>query len=104
SARFVWGAFSSKPGVDDIARRDEKLTLVISPLILTALTLALGPGPGLLDGYFTAWTSALPAVAVGDGNYHLALWHGLEPAQAFSAVTIVAGVALFIFGPPSREV
>lgn len=104
SARFVWGAFSSKPGVDDIARRDEKLTLVISPLILTALTLALGPGAGLLDGYFTAWTSALPAVDVGDGNYHLALWHGLEPALAFSAVMIVAGVALFIFRRPFARV
>lgn len=104
SARFVWGAFSSKPGVDDIARRDEKLTLVISPLLLTVLTLALGPGAGLLDGYFTAWTSALPAVDVGDGSYHLALWHGLEPALAFSAVTIVAGVALFIFRRPFARV
>ena len=104
SARFVWGAFSSKPGVDDIARRDEKLTLVISPLILTALTLALGPGAGLLDGYFTAWTSALPAVDVGDGNYHLALWHGLEPALAFSAVTIVAGLTLFVFRKPFASV
>src|SRR5699024_11666099 len=80
SARFVWGAFSSKPGVDDIARRDEKLTLVISPLILTALTLALGPRAGLLAGYFTAWTSALPAVDVRDANCPLAPWHGPPPA------------------------
>ena len=104
SARFVWGAFSTKPGVDDIARRDEKLTLVVSPLILTALTLALGPGVGLLDGYFSAWTAGLPAVAEGDGHYHLALWHGFEPALAFTAVTVAAGVALFIFRRPFAKV
>jgi multicomponent Na+:H+ antiporter subunit A len=97
SARFVWGAFSSKPGVDDIARRDEKLTLVVSPLILTAMTLALGPGAGLIDGYFSAWTDSLPIVAADDGHYHLALWHGLEPALALTAVTIAVGITLFIF-------
>ncbi|RAC11429.1 Na+/H+ antiporter subunit A, partial [Burkholderia multivorans] len=43
SARFVWGAFGTKPGVDDIARREENVTLVVSPIILTILTLALGP-------------------------------------------------------------
>ena len=31
----------------------------------------------------------------GDGNYHLALWHGLEPALALSAVTIAVGLGLF---------
>ncbi|NJC55833.1 Na+/H+ antiporter subunit A [Brevibacterium marinum] len=95
SARFVWGAFSSKDGVDDIARRDEKITLVISPIVLTVLTVVLGPASGLLDGYFSAWTSQLPAVDPGDGDYHLALWHGLEPALALSAVTIAVGVGLF---------
>ncbi|WP_166976379.1 Na+/H+ antiporter subunit A [Brevibacterium atlanticum] len=104
SARFVWGAFSSKPGVDDIARRDEKLTLVVAPLILTALTLALGPGAGLLDGYFSAWTDSLPVVAEDDGHYHLALWHGLEPALAFSAVTIAVGLALFVLRRPFAKV
>src|SRR5699024_10249800 len=70
SARFRWGASSSRPRVDGSGRRAEKPTRVISPLTLTALTLALAPGAGRLDGYFTAWTSALPAVDVGDGNYH----------------------------------
>ncbi len=104
SARFVWGAFSSKPGVDDIARRDEKVTLVVAPLILTAMTLALGPGVGLLDGYFSAWTDSLPVVSAEDGHYHLALWHGLEPALAFSAVTIAAGLALFVLRRPFAKV
>lgn len=95
SARFVWGAFSSKPGVDDIARRDENVTLVISPVILTVLTLALGPGVGIVDTYFQAWTRALPATDPADGEYYLALWHGLEPALGLSAVTIAAGLGLF---------
>jgi multicomponent Na+:H+ antiporter subunit A len=104
SARFVWGAFSSKPGVDDIARRDEKLGLVFSPIILTALTLALGPGAGLLDGYFSAWTAELPIVAAEDGHYHLALWHGFEPALAFTAVTVAVGAALFFLRHPFARV
>ncbi|AOP55362.1 Na(+) H(+) antiporter subunit A [Brevibacterium aurantiacum] len=95
SARFVWGAFSSKDGVDDIARRDEKITLIISPVMLTVLTVALGPAVGLVDGYFEAWTSTLPVIDPGDGDYHLALWHGFEPALALSAVTIAVGLGLF---------
>ncbi|GAA1928819.1 Na+/H+ antiporter subunit A [Brevibacterium antiquum] len=95
SARFVWGAFSSKAGVDDIARRDEKITLIISPVMLTVLTVALGPAAGLIDGYFGAWTSTLPVIDPGDGDYHLALWHGLEPALALSAITIAVGLGLF---------
>ncbi|WCE39925.1 Na+/H+ antiporter subunit A [Brevibacterium sp. BDJS002] len=96
SARFVWGAFSSKAGVDDIARRDEKITLIISPVMLTVLTVALGPAAGLTDGYFGAWTSTLPVIDPGDGDYHLALWHGLEPALALSAITIAVGLGLFV--------
>lgn len=95
SARFVWGAFSSKDGVDDIARRDEKITLIISPVVLTALTVGLGPAAGFIDGCFAAWTSTLPVIDSRDGDYHLALWHGLEPALALSAVTIAVGLLLF---------
>ncbi|MDN5587553.1 MAG: Na+/H+ antiporter subunit A [Brevibacterium sp.] len=95
SARFVWGAFSSKDGVDDIARRDEKITLIISPVVLTALTVGLGPAAGFIDGCFAAGTSPLPVIDSRDGDYHLALWHGLEPALALSAVTIAVGLLLF---------
>lgn len=104
SARFVWGAFSSKDGVDDIARRDEKLTLVISPIVLTALTVVLGPGAGLVDGYFNAWTSTLPIIDPGDGHYHLALWHGFEPALALSGLTIAVGIGLFFVRGPFAKV
>ena len=97
SARFVWGAFSSKPGVDDIARRDENVTLVISPIILAALTLILGPAAGVLDPYLKAWTSVLPTTNPADGEYYLALWHGFEPALGLSAVTVAAGLVLFWF-------
>lgn len=104
SARFVWGAFSSKEGVDDIACRDEKLPLVIAPIILTVLTVALGPAAGHIDGYFSAWTSTLPAVTSGDGNYHLGLWHGFEPALAFTAVTIAVGSGIFVLRRPFAKV
>ncbi len=96
SARFVWGAFSSKPGVDDIARREENLTLLIAPLFLTVLTIALGPAASSVDGLFSSWTSGLPTAAPADGEYHLALWHGLEPALALSGVTIAVGLGIFL--------
>ena len=63
--------------------------------MLTVLTVALGPAVGLVDGYFEAWTSTLPVIDPGDGDYHLALWNGFEPALALSAVTIAVGLGLF---------
>ena len=97
SARFVWGAFGTKPGVDDIARREENVTLVVSPIILTILTLALGPFAMVVDTYVEAWSASLPATDPADGEYYLAMWHGFEPALGLSAVTIAAGLLLFVF-------
>src|SRR5690606_35516732 len=54
--------------------------------------LALGLAAGSLDPLFRGYADLFPA----DGeNYHLALWHGIEPALAISAVTLVVGLLLF---------
>ena len=91
-ARFLWGAFATKRDVDPVEWRTAARSIIVSPLILSAAGLALGFVTAdvgeLLGGYSHAFPSA------GD-DYHLALWHGLEPALAISAATIVLGLAVF---------
>ncbi|GAA4283573.1 Na+/H+ antiporter subunit A [Brevibacterium daeguense] len=96
SARFVWGAFAVKPGVEPLKRARESSLFKSAPVILTAFTLLCGLGANLLDPVFAAWTSGLPSE--GGEPYHIALWHGLEPALLLSALTIALGLTMFWFG------
>ena len=95
AARFVWGAFARKKDDDgravaDVAWPGAPMGFVASPLALAAATAAAGVTAswwgGILEGY---------ADTVGDGNYHLALWHGWEPALGLSAVALAVGAAIF---------
>ncbi|MHA6793215.1 hydrogen gas-evolving membrane-bound hydrogenase subunit E [Pseudonocardia bannensis] len=95
TARFLWGAFAAKPGVE--AREVSRPTLALTvPTWIAALGgLALGAGyplvDALADGYATAYPAGDDALAAG---YHLALWHGLGLPLAFSAVAVLGGLAL----------
>ncbi|MBG6239105.1 multicomponent Na+:H+ antiporter subunit A [Mycetocola sp. CAN_C7] len=90
SARFFWGAFASRPGVEPCTLHADGWGILIAPAILSGITIALGfaaaPVSTALEPY---------ADTMGDGDYHLALWHGLEPALGISAVVVLAGLALF---------
>jgi multicomponent Na+:H+ antiporter subunit A len=97
SARFMWGAFATKPGVDKIGTVRERPLFWGAPVILAVTGVVLGLAAPAVD-YFIAGYSALFAtdqVSPEGEIYYLALWHGLEPALAFSAFTLVAGGALF---------
>ncbi len=86
SARFLWGAFATKPGVAPtvVARPEAGLTV---PVWLPALAgLALGVAYPVAD--------ALAAGYAGPGEYHLALWHGPGLPLLFSVVALVLGLAL----------
>ncbi|MGN7248486.1 Na+/H+ antiporter subunit A [Janibacter anophelis] len=94
SARFLWGAFATKgatgpaPSPTPFAASN---ALLIAPVLLAATTLVGGFVGDL-------WTDLFhPYVATLDGPEpeHLALWHGLTPALALSAVAIVGGLLLF---------
>ncbi len=93
SARFLWGAFSRKPGVEACRPVHEHANFLMAPALLSASGLALGLIAHLVDGWVAGYPTAFPA---GEESYHLALWHGLEPALAISAVTLACGAVLFV--------
>ncbi len=94
SARFFWGAFARKPDVEPVADATGHPDFLISPAILAVAGVGLGVAAPLVDG----WLAGYPATfAAGTGEtYHLALWHGFEPALGISVLTIALGAVLFI--------
>jgi multicomponent Na+:H+ antiporter subunit A len=100
SARFVWGAFASKPGVEPCLRTASDGPLfTIAPAALTVLTVGGAFAAGGIDRIVTAWSSTLPVdpAASAEHPYHVALWHGFEPALLLSLITIVLGLTMFAF-------
>jgi multicomponent Na+:H+ antiporter subunit A len=92
--RFLWGAFARKPGCADTELLHPPGPLFLAPPAVLALTgLLAGPASPLLDPLVTAYAEQLPLIA--PEAEHLALWHGLQPALALSAVTLLGGWALF---------
>ncbi|WP_312162763.1 monovalent cation/H+ antiporter subunit A [Phenylobacterium sp.] len=72
------------------APHDPGIGLWGPPAVLTALVIAIGLAPALLAGpLVNAVTAAVTGGAAPD--VHLALWHGLTPALAMSAVALTAG-------------
>ncbi|WP_420734485.1 Na+/H+ antiporter subunit A [Brevibacterium luteolum] len=98
SARFVWGAFAVKPNVEPVDPGGDSPLLMTAPTILTILTLTGGLAASAVDRIIAPWSSQLPA---GDAEaYHLALWHGPEPALMFSLLIISIGIVMFLFREP----
>jgi len=103
TARFLWGAFASKPGVEPAEFVHEHVDFLLSPAILALTSLGLGIASPLLDPLFGRYADTVPPLsgeasavsAEAPDAAHLALWHGLEPALGISAVTLVLGLALF---------
>ena len=93
SARFFWGAFFSKRGVETVKPIKENAGFLFSPVLLAASGIALGLAAPLVDGMLSGYSETIPAE--GDHAYHLALWHGFEPALAVSAATLLVGAAVF---------
>jgi multicomponent Na+:H+ antiporter subunit A len=100
SLRFFWGAFMGKAGVDECRHTtDEGFGFLFAPVLLAASGLALGIAAPVVDASIARYADSFESQ--GDHTYHLALWHGLEPALAISAVTLVLGVLVFL-GPGRR--
>jgi multicomponent Na+:H+ antiporter subunit A len=95
SARFFWGAFFRKNDVETVRPVHESIDFLFSPAILAVSGAVLGIFPSVMDVSAAAYSKAFPA-ASGE-SYHLALWHGLEPALAFSGATLIFGAALFLW-------
>lgn len=100
SARFVWGAFASKPGVEPTVRSAQDGPLfTAAPAVLTLMTIAGAFAAGVVDRIATSWTAPLAVDPAADpaAPYHVALWHGFEPALLLSVLTIAAGLTMFVF-------
>ncbi|MGN9809691.1 Na+/H+ antiporter subunit A [Micromonospora sp. BQ11] len=95
SARFVWGAFATRPGVTltDVGRVAP--AMLTPPAVLAGAGLVAGPVAGVLDGLLSPYAKIFGAV-----DYHLALWHGLSPALGLSALAVAGGGALFALRGP----
>ena len=93
SARFVWGGFAAKPGVEPIGFKPVSPAFLAAPAVLAAASVLFGLWPAPLDKVIASYAGLFPA----DGpETHLALWHGWTPALGLTALTLAAGVVLFL--------
>ena len=91
SARFVWGAFATKPGCGATTAHDPARLFVGPVVVLGAAGLVLGLVPALADPLAQAYAGRYPGE-----QEHLALWHGLSAALLLSAATLGAAAGLFL--------
>jgi multicomponent Na+:H+ antiporter subunit A len=92
TARFLWGAFATKPGV----RRSDVAPIpagfLAAPTLLAVLCLALGFLSGAQNAVFGQYADVLP---VGGHPPGLALWH--RPGLAFALSATSFGIGLLLF-------
>jgi multicomponent Na+:H+ antiporter subunit A len=91
SARFVWGAFATKPDCGPSRVHALPAGLLAPVVLLGGAGLLLGLLPGLADPLVQAYVASY---GEGEGE-HLALWHGINAALLWSGATLAAGAALF---------
>ena len=92
TARFIWGAFASKPGVEQRQAVRGEADFLLSPALLAVAGLAAGLAAPVLDGWFHGYAEQLPVLAAAPA--HLALWHGWEPALGISAAVLLIGAVV----------
>ena len=96
--RFVWGAFGTKKDASGTPRAstpwpDPPIGFLAAPVVLAALSLAAGIAAPWLDTALSGYADTVGAPPAHP--YHLALWHGLEPALFLSLGSIALGAAVF---------
>lgn len=92
SARFLWGAFARKNGVEKVRPVHESVSFLASPTILAVSGIVLAPLFWLVGDVLAGYPDRFPPDA---HEYHLALWHGFDGAFLVSALTLLGGLALF---------
>lgn len=94
SARFLWGAFADKPGVEPVDPKRPAAGLLAPTWTAAVAGLVLGCVPPLVDALAQPYAEAYPATDATEADYHLALWHGLSLPLLFSVVALAGGLAL----------
>jgi multicomponent Na+:H+ antiporter subunit A len=100
SARFMWGAFAVKPGMDPTPFKAIHPSFLAAPAVLSLLTLAYGLWPVPVDGWIQPYAALFASTAPDAGSPaeqagHLALWHGITPALGLTALTFALGLAMY---------
>lgn len=95
SARFMWGAFATKPGIERTPFKAIKPAFLAAPALLSFLTIVYGLWPAPVDSWIQPYAALLAGGEEAVDAGHLALWHGLTPALGLTAITFVAGAAMF---------
>ncbi|MEU9506588.1 Na+/H+ antiporter subunit A [Micromonospora sp. NPDC048170] len=95
SARFVWGAFATRPGVEPTVLGRVPTSMLVPPALLAAVGLVAGPAAGILDGLLRPYAELFGVV-----GKDLALWHGLSPAFGLSALAVAGGAVLHALRGP----
>lgn len=97
--RFLWGAYWTKRDVTTTDWPDPPIGFLASPVLLAAASLALGFLSPIVDHWLAPYADGVPEATPGvpapDYPYHLALWHGLEPALFISLGTLALGAGVF---------
>jgi multicomponent Na+:H+ antiporter subunit A len=91
TARFLWGAFATKPGVAAAAPGRVAAGFLAAPLLLALASVVLG----LLGGPQTSALRPYADLAGGGHPEKLTLWHEPGLALVLSVVSITVGLALF---------
>jgi len=93
SVRFVWGAFWTRPGCAPTPLHREPAMVAASPAVLAAASVVAAFAVTAIEPLYTSYADGLP----GPDEYHLAIWHGLEPALWLSLAVFALG-ALLVWG------
>ncbi|PYI65544.1 Na+/H+ antiporter subunit A [Arthrobacter livingstonensis] len=98
SARFMWGGFASKPSGMGLAAatpfKPVGWLFLGAPALLSALTLAYGLYPPVVEAWIAPYSALFPAD--DPHGLHLALWHGFTLPLALSGVVVAGGLGLFL--------
>ncbi|WP_435205911.1 Na+/H+ antiporter subunit A [Micromonospora sp. bgisy143] len=95
SARFLWGAFADRPGVEPAPPAPIAASMLLPPAVLAVVGLLAGPAAGVLDGLLSPYAELL-----GGLHGHLTLWPGPTAALGLSVLALVGGGLLFALRGP----
>ncbi|WP_347351643.1 Na+/H+ antiporter subunit A [Intrasporangium sp.] len=93
TARFLWGAFATKPGMPPTPLHAPHPGFVLAPLLLGVGSLLVGLLAPLEHEWLVPYSRELTA---GASPQVLALWHGFTPAFGLSVLAIAVGLVLFV--------
>lgn len=91
SLRFLWGAFATKPDLPPTRATRPHPAFVAAPVLLGLAGLVAGLAAAPMDRLLAPYADLYATAS----SYHLALWHGWNPALGLSALVLLAGAATY---------